>query len=229
MNQYPAWKYVLILSILFFGTLYALPNLFGEDPALQVTSARGFAIPLTLEATIDEALMAEKITVKNNERAGNRLLYRFNSADDQLQASDVIKTALGEQYVVALNLAHATPTWLRVLGGKPMTLGLDLQGGVHFLMQVDMDTARGQQLDRYVDDLRSALRDERIRYVSVRREGNGLLALLRSVEDRDQAEDIIRTDQSLQGLIVDQMDSGEYFGISADGPEAEHYHAAQPG
>jgi preprotein translocase subunit SecD len=215
MNQYPAWKYVLILSILFFGTLYALPNLFGEDPALQVTSARGFAIPLTLEATIDEALMAEKITVKNNERAGNRLLYRFNSADDQLQASDVIKTALGEQYVVALNLAHATPTWLRVLGGKPMTLGLDLQGGVHFLMQVDMDTARGQQLDRYVDDLRSALRDERIRHVSVRREGNGLLALLRSVEDRDQAEDIIRTDQSLQGLIVDQMDSGEYFGISA--------------
>jgi preprotein translocase subunit SecD len=215
MNQYPAWKYLLIVLVLFFGALYALPNLFGEDPALQVTSARGFAIPLTLEATVDEALMAENIDFKNNERAGNRLLYRFYSTEEQLRASDVIKSALGEQYVVALNLAHATPTWLRALGGKPMTLGLDLQGGVHFLMQVDMETARGQQLDRYVDDLRAALRQERVRYVSVRREGNGLLALLRTTEDRDKALELIRNDQSLQGLIIDQVESGEYAGISA--------------
>ncbi|NCF20421.1 MAG: protein translocase subunit SecD [Haliea sp.] len=215
MNQYPAWKYLLIVLVLFFGALYALPNLFGEDPALQVTSARGFAIPLTLEATVDEALMAENIDFKNNERAGNRLLYRFYSTEEQLRASGVIKSALGEQYVVALNLAHATPTWLRALGGKPMTLGLDLQGGVHFLMQVDMETARGQQLDRYVDDLRAALRQERVRYVSVRREGNGLLALLRTTEDRDKALELIRNDQSLQGLIIDQVESGEYAGISA--------------
>jgi len=215
MNQYPAWKYLLIMLALFFGALYALPNLFGEDPALQVTSARGFAIPLTLEATIDEALLAENIGFKNNERAGNRLLYRFNSTEDQIRSSDVIKSALGEQYVVALNLAHATPTWLRALGGKPMTLGLDLQGGVHFLMQVDMETAGGQQLDRYVDDLRAALREERIRYVSVRREGNGLLALLRTTQDRDKALELMRKDQSLQGLIINQVESGEYVGISA--------------
>jgi len=221
MNQYPAWKYLLILLVLLTGVLYALPNLFGEDPAIQVTSTRGAAIPLDLEANIEDTLVVENLEFKNMERAGNRVLYRFNSTEDQLRASGVIKEALGDQYVVALNLAHATPTWLRALGGKPMTLGLDLQGGVHFLMQVDMDTARGQQLDRYVDDLRSVLRDERIRYVSVRREGNGLLALLRSVEDRDKALDLIRRDQSLQGLIVDELDTVEYFGIAATVQEAQ--------
>jgi len=215
MNQYPAWKYLLISLVIVTGLLYALPNMFGEDPALQVTSSRGYAIPLDLEATIENAIISENLAFKNKEKAGNRLLYRFNSTEDQLRASDVLKNALGDQYVVALNLAHATPTWLRALGGKPMTLGLDLQGGVHFLMQVDMETARGQLLDRYVDDLRSAMRDERIRYVSVRREGNGLVALLRSTEDRSKVLDMVGQDQSLQGLIVDEMETEEYFGISA--------------
>jgi preprotein translocase subunit SecD len=215
MNQYPAWKYLLIVVILVLGTLYALPNLFGEDPALQVTSARGFTIPLDLEANIDDALLVEQIDFKNKEQQGNKLLYRFHSTEDQLLASGVLKEALGEQYVIALNLAHSTPTWLRSIGGKPMTLGLDLQGGVHFLMQVDMDTARSQQLDRYVDDIRTALRDERIRYVSVRREGNRMVTLLRSAEDRDRTLNIIRQDQSLQGLDVKEMDAGENFGLSA--------------
>ena len=96
-----------------------------------------------------------------------------------------------------------------------MTLGLDLQGGVHFLMQVDMDTARSQQLDRYVDDIRAVLRDKGIRYVSVRHEGNGLLTMLRSAEDRDQTMNLMRTDQSLQGLNVTELPAGESFGISA--------------
>jgi preprotein translocase subunit SecD len=215
MNQYPAWKYLLIVVVLLVGALYALPNLFGEDPALQVTSSRGFAIPPNIDSTIESTLVSEQIPFKSMERAGNRLLYRFTSTEDQIRASEVVKAALGEQYVVALNLAHATPDWLRALGGKPMTLGLDLQGGVHFLMQVDMDTARSQQLDRFVDDLRAALRDERIRYVSVRREGNGLVVLLRSEEDRAKALDIMRRDQSLQGLNIDELEGGEYFGLGA--------------
>ena len=215
MNQYPAWKYLLILLLLLMGVVYALPNLFGEDPALQITSSRGFAIPLDLEANIENALISENIGFKNKEQAGNRMLYRFNSTEDQLRAADAMKAGLGDQYVVALNLAHATPRWSPPLGDKPMTLGLDLQGGVHFLMQVDMDTARSQQLDRYVDDLRATLRDERIRYVSVRREGNGLLALLRTVEDRDNALELIRKNQSLTGLITREVDTEEYFGISA--------------
>jgi preprotein translocase subunit SecD len=215
MNQYPAWKYVLIIAVLLVGGLYALPNLFGEDPAVQITSSRGFAIPPQLEAAVEDTLVGDSITFKNSERVSNRLLYRFNSNEDQLAASAALRKALGDTYVVALNNAHATPTWLRAVGGKPLTLGLDLKGGVHFLMQVDMDTARSQQLDRYVDDLRASLREERVRYVSVRREGNGLLALLRSEEDRERALDIIRLDQSLQGLNVDETDTGEYFGLSA--------------
>ncbi len=215
MNQYPAWKYLLIVLILVIGTLYALPNLFGEDPALQITSARGFTIPLDLEANIEDALVVEQIEFKNKEQQGNRLLYRFNSTEDQLLGAGVLNEALGEQYVVALNLAHSTPTWLRSIGGKPMTLGLDLQGGVHFLMQVDMDTARSQQLDRYVSDIRTALREERIRYVSVRREGSRMLTLLRSAEDRDRTLNVIQRDQSLQGLDVKEIEVGDNFGLSA--------------
>jgi len=215
MNRYPAWKYALIGLVLLVGLLYALPNLFGEDPALQVTSARGFAITPDLSTMVDNALANEQIAVKSEEQVGNSLLYRFGSTPDQIKAAEVVKRAAGEQYVVALNLAPATPSWLRAIGGKPMTLGLDLQGGVHFLMQVDMDTARSQQIDRFVDDLRSALRTEGIRYVSVRREGNGLVAQLRSSEDRDRALDILRQDQSLQGLDVEEVEGGEYFGLSA--------------
>jgi len=221
MNRYPAWKYALIGLIMLIGLIYALPNLFGEDPALQVTSARGFALTPALETTIEDALVAEKIRVKDSEQTGNRLLYRFDSTEEQLAAAEVLKKALGEQYVVALNLAHATPGWLRALGGKPMTLGLDLQGGVHFLMQVDMETARSQQLDRFVDDLRASLRDEGIRYVSVRREGSGLLALLRTAEDRDRALAILNRDQSLQGLDLEVLEPGEYFGLSATVQEAQ--------
>jgi preprotein translocase subunit SecD len=215
MNQYPLWKYILILLILAIGTLYAVPNLYGEDPAIQVSSARGFTLPLDLTTTIDDVLADEQIAYKSREQAGNRILYRFRGADAQIKAAEALQEQLGDSYVVALNLAHATPDGLRAIGGKPLTLGLDLQGGVHFLMQVDMDTARSQQLDRYVDDIRAALRDERIRYVSVRREGNGLVALLRSAEDRDQTMNILRSNQSLEGLELDELPAGETFGIRA--------------
>ncbi len=214
MNRYPAWKNLLIVTILVVGTFYALPNLFGEDPALQITSARGFTLPLDLEANINDALMVENIKYKGREQQGNRLLYLFNSPEEQLLAADALKDALGEQYVVALNLAHSTPGWLRVMGGKPMTLGLDLQGGVHFLMQVDMDTAKGQMLDRVVNDIRTALRSERIRYVSVRREGTGILVLLRSAQDREGTLNIMRKDQSLLALDVNEVETGEHFGLS---------------
>jgi len=221
MNQYSVWKYLLILIIVTVGFIYALPNLYGEDPALQITSSRGFALPVDLTTTIDDALVVEQINFSSSEQVGNRLLYRFNNAEDQIKAADVVRDALGDQYVVALNLAHATPDGLRAVGGKPMTLGLDLQGGVHFLMQVDMDTARGQQLDRFVDDIRAVLREEGIRYVSVRHEGNGLLAMLRSAEDRDRTLNLLNTNQSLQGLNVTELPAGETFGISATVQEAQ--------
>jgi preprotein translocase subunit SecD len=215
MNQYSIWKYLLILFVITMGVVYALPNLYGEDPALQITSSRGFELPIELPATIDSALVAEQIDSLSSEQQGNRLLYRFNNTEDQIRAADILRAELGDSFIVALNLAHATPDALRAIGGKPMTLGLDLQGGVHFLMQVDMDTARSQQLDRFVDDIRAVLRDEGIRYISVRHEGNGLLIMLRSDEDRDRTMNILRTDQSLQGLNTSLLPAGETFGISA--------------
>ncbi len=215
MNQYPVWKYLLIIFVLVIGAVYALPNIYGEDPAIQVTSSRGFALPVELSSNIEDALVVEQIGFGASEQQGNHLLYRFDNTEDQLKAAGVLRESLGDQYIVALNLAHATPEGLRAIGGKPMTLGLDLQGGVHFLMQVDMDTARGQQLDRFVDDIRAALRTEGIRYVSVRREGSGLLAMLRTSEDRDRTMNILRTDQSLQGLNIKELAVGETFGISA--------------
>ncbi|GMR15404.1 MAG: protein translocase subunit SecD [Gammaproteobacteria bacterium] len=215
MNQYSVWRYLLILIIVSVGFVYALPNLYGKDPALQVTSSRGFELPVDLAANINDALVVEKISYSSYERQGNSLLYRFANTEDQIRAAGVLDDLLGDQFVFALNLAHATPEGLRAIGGKPMTLGLDLQGGVHFLMQVDMDTARGQQLDRFVDDIRAALRTEGIRYVSVRREGNGLLAMLRTAADRDRTMNILRTDQSLEGLNIKELDAGETFGISA--------------
>ena len=215
MNQYSVWKYLLILIIVTVGVIYALPNFYGEDPALQITSSRGFELPAELTTNIDDALLVEQISFNSSEQKGNRLLYRFKNTEDQIKAADVVRKALGDSYVVALNLAHATPDGLRAIGGKPMTLGLDLQGGVHFLMQVDMDTARSQQLDRYVDDIRAVLRENGIRYISVRHEGNGLLAMLRSAEDRDRTLNLLRTDQSLQGLNITELPAGETFGISA--------------
>ncbi len=215
MNQYSVWKYLLILFIITVGVIYALPNLYGEDPALQITSSRGFELPIDTTTNIDDALLVEQIDFLSREQQGNRLLYRFSNTEDQIRAADVVRLALGDSFVVALNLAHATPDGLRAIGGKPMTLGLDLQGGVHFLMQVDMVTARGQQLDRFVDDIRAVLRDEGIRYVSVRHEGNGLLMMLRSAEDRDRTLNLLRTDQSLQGLNITELPAGETFGISA--------------
>ena len=215
MNQYSIWKYLLILFVITMGLIYALPNMYGEDPALQVTSSRGFDLPLDIGDRIDSALVAGQISFDSREQQGNRMLYRFRNTEDQIKAADVVRSELGDQYVVALNLAHATPDFLRAIGGKPMTLGLDLQGGVHFLMQVDMDTARGQQLDRFVDDIRTVLRDQGIRYVSVRHEGDAVMIMLRSAEDRDRTMNLLRTDQSLQGLNVSELPAGETFGISA--------------
>jgi preprotein translocase subunit SecD len=216
MNQYPAWKYVLILLIVAVGVLYALPNLYGEDPAVQVTSTRGFELSADVTNRIDDALTAQQIRYKSMQRVEDqRLLYRFNSSDDQLRAADAMQAAAGDNYIVALNLAHATPNWLRALGGKPLTLGLDLQGGVHFLMQLDMETAEGQAINRYVDSIRATLRDEGIRYVTVREEAGGIRILLRTAEDRAETERIINRDQTLAGLNLRNLPAGETFGIQA--------------
>jgi preprotein translocase subunit SecD len=179
LNKFPLWKYLLILAVLAIGFLYSLPNLYPDDPAIQIS---GNSSAMRVEqADLDRAsraLEAAGISVKaaalsNQGRAG---LLRLNSSEDQLPAKDLVRKALSDEFVVALNLAQTTPDWLRNLGGSPMKLGLDLSGGVHFLMEVDMDKALDARRKVYEGEVKSLLRKERVRYRSLP-ELNGAIQL----------------------------------------------------
>ncbi|WP_296130182.1 protein translocase subunit SecD [Pseudomonas sp. Ga0074129] len=179
LNKFPLWKYLLILAVLAIGFLYSLPNLYPDDPAIQIS---GNSSAMRVEqADLDRAsraLEAAGISVKatslaNQGRAG---LLRLNNAEDQLPAKDLVRRALSDEFVVALNLAQTTPEWLRNLGGSPMKLGLDLSGGVHFLMEVDMDKALDARRKVYEGEVKSLLRKERVRYRSLP-ELNGAIQL----------------------------------------------------
>jgi len=208
MNQYPAWKYLLIAVFLVVGILYALPNLYGEDPAVQISSARGTPLPDTLLGQVETRLADSKLKTKAIESSQDRLLVRFNNTEDQLAAADVIKEALGPGYVAALNLAPSTPHWLQDIGALPMYLGLDLRGGVHFLMEVDMDAAIQKALERYSSDLRTVLREAKVRYISIRPSSDKLAIKFRSAEDRAKGEERIHDEyRDLQLKEVDQGDS----------------------
>ncbi|WP_253449123.1 protein translocase subunit SecD [Halomonas sp. Y3] len=192
LNRYPLWKYLLILVILAAGLVYSLPNLYPEDPAVQISSASG-------DATVDEgeleriqsALRDAGITIKAVERDESSVLIRLDDADEQLQARDRIAAMLGDDFVVALNLAESTPAWLQALSASPMTLGLDLRGGVHFLLEVDMDAAVTQRLEVNASAMREQLRSERIRYRGTEIEGRTLTLTFTTEEDRDAARRLI--------------------------------------
>ncbi|UCZ76263.1 protein translocase subunit SecD [Dickeya zeae] len=188
LNRYPLWKYLMLIVTIVVGLLYALPNLYGEDPAIQVTGARGTAASESTLVQIQNVLQEQHIASKSIALENGAILARFSTPDIQLRAREVLLSALGEKYVVALNLAPATPTWLRMLGAEPMKLGLDLRGGVHFLMEVDMDTALGKLQEQTMDSLRSDLREKGIQYASVRKADNyGVEILFRDGQLRDNA------------------------------------------
>ncbi|MCG3468931.1 protein translocase subunit SecD [Xenorhabdus bovienii] len=189
LNRYPLWKYLMLIAAILIGLLYALPNLYGEDPAVQITGARGIAAS---EKTLDQVrnvLEKEQIKSKSIALENGAILARFNNSDVQLRAREALVSALGEQYVVALNLAPATPLWLSKVGAEPMKLGLDLRGGVHFLMEVDMETALSKLQEQNIDSLRSELRDQGILYSSVRKLDNyGVVVRFRDNDARSKAE-----------------------------------------
>jgi preprotein translocase subunit SecD len=209
MNQYPAWKYMLIFVVLVVGIFYALPNLYGEDPAVQVSSSRGAELDATIQGLVEARLGDGNIASKAIEIGEQRLLVRFNNTEDQLAAADVVKEALGADYVVALNLAPSTPGWLQAINALPMYLGLDLRGGVHFLMEVDMDAAIGKAVERYASDLRDVLREEKVRYISIRPRKDALFIKFRSSEDRDTGADIIQSEY--RDLQLKPVDDGKAF------------------
>ena len=201
INQYPPWKYALIAVALVAGVIFALPNLFGEDPAVQVSAVRGASIDETLRDRLVGRIETAGITAREAEIT-DRLLIRFASGEDQLKARDIIEDVLDRRYVVALNLAPATPDWLAGVGALPMYLGLDLRGGVHFLMEVDLAGAVKQAEQRYAGDLRTLLREEKLRQraITVRANG-GLLVRFNDADHRDRAYDLVR--RRMPELIVE--------------------------
>ncbi|MGH8382722.1 protein translocase subunit SecD [Pseudomonas sp.] len=195
LNKYPLWKYVLILAVLAIGFIYSAPNLYPDDPAVQVSGA-STALQVT-QADLDrasKALVEAGIQVKAASlgEKGKGALVRLSKQEDQLPAKDVVRKALGDDYVVALNLAPTTPQWLRNLGASPMKLGLDLSGGVHFLLEVDMDKAMAARLKVYEGEVKSLLRKERVRYRSLPQQEGGIQLGFSDDASREQARSLIR-------------------------------------
>lgn len=208
MNRYPLWKNLLVLAVLLIAIIFAMPNLYGDDPAIQISAERQATVDLKLADQVEKALQAAGIEYKGAELNDDRLLIRLQSADQQLKAKEVVQKTLVGDYIVALNLAPTTPAWLTALGAEPMNLGLDLRGGVHFLMEVDMDAALKQALDGYASDLRVALRDEKIRYKQIKVDKGQLILVLRSQSDLAGAEKLITRnyDQLEESVLEDAAD-----------------------
>ncbi|MEQ6291752.1 protein translocase subunit SecD [Vogesella sp. GCM10023246] len=184
MNRFPIWKYLLIALVLITSSIYTLPNFFGETPAVQVSSSRqSIPVDTALMARIEDALKQQGIAPQGIFLDGNSLKVRFKDPDTQIKARDAIQQLLGDNYIIALNLLPASPDWLTRLHASPMFLGLDLRGGVHFLLEVDMKAAVEKTMERYAGDIRRELRNAKIRYGSIKRSGNTVL----EVQLRDEA------------------------------------------
>ena len=211
MNKYPLWRYLLILAIILPGLIYALPNLYGDDPAIQVSATRANKVNVETLARVEQALKQANLAYTSGELDEKGIKIRFADTDTQIKARDQVQTALGENYTVALNLLPATPRWLRALNASPMYLGLDLRGGVYFLMQVDMVSAIKKSEERYVDDVRTLLREQKVRYLTVSRaDAGGLDIRFRDADERDKAHAIIG--KELRDLtLTDEERSGEYL------------------
>ena len=195
INKYPLWKYLLLLAVLVVSVLYFLPNIYGEDPAVQISALRGAKVDVTTQESVRKSLDTAKLAYKGLSLSPTQLMVRFENTEDQLKGKDLIKRALGNNYVIALNLAPRTPAWLLAINAAPMYLGLDLRGGVHFLMEVDVDAAIDQAEERYISEFRTMLREEHVRYKQVERvdmkQGGGVQLKFADAATRQKATDII--------------------------------------
>lgn len=221
MNRYPLWKYIFIAITLVIGLLYTLPNFFGEVPAVQVSPVRASAKADTATLQqIETALNAARVPFTAAEFSGNSLKLRFSSTDLQLKAKDVIATALGDNYTVALNLVSATPAWLSAINARPMYLGLDLRGGVHFLLEVDMAAALDKAASRYQNDFRTDLRSEKIRYGRIEKSGQSVIVHFSTRDQRDTA--LTKLTENYPDLTLVPTDLAEGFTLTAKlKPEAQ--------
>ena len=174
MNHYPPWRYLLLFTVLLVGGIYALPNIFPQDPALQISERRGGTVDISIEKLLETTIAENKLKVKEVKNSKKQIEITFPENSARRQAAEVIREKLGDDYVVAFGLAPTSPDWLSYIGAKPMYMGLDLRGGVHFLLQVDTASVETQNLERVISELRAAFREQSIRYRSIRRESGKL-------------------------------------------------------
>jgi preprotein translocase subunit SecD len=221
MNRYPLWKYIIIAIALVVGLLYTLPNFFGEVPAVQVSPVRATLKPdAALLARVEDILQKNKIVPQGTLVDATGVKARLEDPETQIRARDVLQNALGEDYVVALNLLSRNPQWLASIGALPMYLGLDLRGGVHFLLQVDMKGALAKRMEAFANDFRTTLRDKRIQYAGVTRDGFTVNVRFRDRAARDKAlPELERAFPDLQLRAVD--DGGESRIAATMRPEAQ--------
>jgi preprotein translocase subunit SecD len=191
LNRFPLWKNLLVIGVVLVGIVFALPNIYGDAPAVQVTANTGQPLDEVALQRVNSILEARGIPFGPSYLEDGRVTVRFPDVEEQLRALDLLREQLGRGFVAALTLAPRTPAMLRAVGLKPMSLGLDLRGGVHFMYEVDMEAAISQALDRYETDFRTLLRDARIRYKSVRRDGDTVRVVLENADDRSAASRVI--------------------------------------
>lgn len=205
MNRYSPWKYSFILLLIGLGVLFALPNLYDKDPSLQISASGASEVSELTEFQVSTALEEAGIAFKSMKVGLENLTIRFNDTETQLKAKSAVEKSLGRNYSVALNLAAATPDWLAKFGAEPMFLGLDLRGGVHFLMQVDMEAAVSKAEDRYMSDLRSILRENKVRYKTITRsKEGGLLVRFKDDDERNNGQTLIEDEfQELDVTILE--------------------------
>ncbi|MBA6224207.1 protein translocase subunit SecD [Colwellia sp. MB02u-18] len=206
LNKYPLWKTLMVLFIVAVGALYATPNLYGEDPAVQISGLRGIETNAATLDVVKSHLDEKKISYLSLVMENGQILARFNDTEQQLRARDLLDDNMGDEYSVALNLTPATPSWLASIGGTPMKLGLDLSGGVSFLMEVNMQEAIVKVQKSLIDDFRTGLRGEKIRYRSVKEVNDAISIQFRNAEDLASAESYLEK-QNRDVVFVSDEDS----------------------
>lgn len=212
LNKFPLWKNIMVFLVIAIGFFYALPNLYGEDPALQISGTHGTELDQKTVDSIKNTLDTKNIS-GNYEFENSQLLIRFKNTDEQLAAREIVSKSLSDNYIVALNLAPATPEWMRNLGMHPLKLGLDLRGGVHFLMEVDMDEAMKKIRTQIVNDFRTELRNNNLRLSAIKAENDYVLVEFRDENTRDEAVTLLSKKQ--QDFAVVAQDIGDKYCLRA--------------
>lgn len=214
LNKNPLWKVLLVCFLVIVGGLYASPNLYGEDPAIQISGVRGGEVDVALLDRVKSMLEQNSTEFKSIAHDDGQLVIRLNHTDQQLPTKELLTESLGDKYVVALNLAAATPSWLESVGAGPLKLGLDLRGGVHFLMEVDMDAAVQTSEEQMVQDFRSNLKEEKIRYKGIRRQAQGGVHVrFRNQDDLDTGRRLLKRRYPL--VEFTDLNNGGEFGLAA--------------